>query len=79
MGSTGTILVVDHDDASRTAAVSIAERLGYAARAADNAESVLAWLDEKPPVLSIFEVELPGATASSSCASCTEPTATTSQ
>lgn len=61
MGSSGTILVVDHDDASRAVAVSVAERLGYVAHAAENAESVLAWLDDKPPVLSIVEVELPGA------------------
>lgn len=61
MASCGTILVVDHDDATRTAAVSVAERLGYLTRADEDAESVLARLDEEPPVLAIVEVELTGA------------------
>lgn len=63
MASRGTILVVDHDDATRTAAVSVVARLGYLARVAENAESVLARLDEEPPVLAIIEVELTGPTS----------------
>ncbi len=63
MASRGTILVVDHDDATRTAAVWVVARLGYLARVAENAESVLARLDEEPPVLAIVEVELTGPTS----------------
>ena len=63
MAIRGTILVVDHDDATRTAAVSVVARLGYLARVAENAESVLARLDEEPPVLAIIEVELTGPTS----------------
>ena len=63
MGGCGTILVVDHDDEARSAAVSVAVRLGYVTRAAENAELVLERLDEERPALAIVEVELPGPTS----------------
>ena len=63
MGDCGTILVVDHDDDARAAAVSVAVRLGYAARAAENADLVLERLGEEPPALAIVAVELPGHTS----------------
>jgi DNA-binding NarL/FixJ family response regulator len=63
MGDCGTILVVDHDDESRSAAVSVAVRLGYVAHAAENAELVLERLDDERPALAIVEVELPGPTS----------------
>ncbi|HET9287997.1 MAG TPA: response regulator transcription factor [Gaiella sp.] len=63
MGARGTILVVDHDDAARAAAVSIAGRLGYLVTEAENAESALEHLDAEPPALAIVEVELPGPTS----------------
>jgi DNA-binding NarL/FixJ family response regulator len=63
MGGCGTILVVDHDDEARSAAVSVAVRLGYMTRAAENAELVLERLDEERPALAIVEVELPGPTS----------------
>jgi DNA-binding NarL/FixJ family response regulator len=63
MGGCGTILVVDHDDGARAAAVSVAVRLGYEVRAAENAELVLERLDDDRPALAIVEVELPGATS----------------
>jgi two-component system, NarL family, nitrate/nitrite response regulator NarL len=59
----GTILVVDHDDTTRSAAVYVAVRLGYEARAAENAELVVERLDEERPALAIVEVELPGPTS----------------
>ena len=75
MGVCGTILVVDHDDVARAAAVAIVERLGYLACEAENAESVL----DRPggvPALAIVEVELPDRrAASSSSGSCTRSTA----
>jgi len=63
VGGCGTILVVDHDDESRSAAVSVAVRLGYVARAAENADLVLERLDEEPPACAIVSVELPGSTS----------------
>ncbi len=63
MGVCGTILVVDHDDAVRAAAVYVAVRLGYEVRCAEHAELVLERLDETPPALAIVEVELPGQTS----------------
>jgi DNA-binding NarL/FixJ family response regulator len=63
MGACGTILVVDHDDDARAAAVSVAVRLGYVSRAAENADLVLERLDEEPPALAIVAVELPGSTS----------------
>jgi DNA-binding NarL/FixJ family response regulator len=63
MGTCGTILVVDHDDAVRAAAVYVALRLGYEVRCAEHAELVLERLDEPRPALAIVEVELPGQTS----------------
>jgi DNA-binding NarL/FixJ family response regulator len=63
MGVCGTILVVDHDDAVRAAAVYVAVRLGYEVRCAEHAEFVFERLDETPPALAIVEVELPGQTS----------------
>ena len=56
----GTILVVDHDDATRAAAVSVVERLGFKVRAVENAKLALDQLDRERPALAIVEVELPG-------------------
>ena len=61
MTDCGTILIVDHDDTARLAAVSVAVRLGYEARAVENAELLLERLDGDRPALAIVEVELPGA------------------
>ncbi len=61
MTDCGTILVVDHDDAARLAAVSVAVRLGYGVRAVENAEILFERLDGERPALAIVEVELPGA------------------
>jgi len=65
MDGCGTILIVDHEDASRTEAVRVAVRLGYEPSSAENAELVLERLDvEGPaPALAILEVELPGPTS----------------
>jgi DNA-binding NarL/FixJ family response regulator len=63
MGTCGTILVVDHDDATRSAAVSVVERLGYDVTEAVEAQSVLDLLDSELLVLAIVEVELPGPTS----------------
>ena len=60
MGARGTILVVDHDDASRAAAAAVAVRLGRLVRAVEDAEAALEQLDAERPVLAIVEVELPG-------------------
>jgi CheY-like chemotaxis protein len=54
----GTILVVDHDDASRLAAVQAAVRLGYETRTAENAELLFERLEAARPALAIVEVEL---------------------
>jgi two-component system nitrate/nitrite response regulator NarL len=56
----GTILVVDHDDATRAMAVRVAVRLGYEVCAAENAELLLERLDGDRPALAIVEVELRG-------------------
>ncbi|MDH4103082.1 MAG: response regulator transcription factor [Thermoleophilia bacterium] len=61
MADCGTILVVDHDDAARLSAVSVAVRLGYEVRAVENAELLFERLDGERPALAIVEVELPGA------------------
>jgi DNA-binding NarL/FixJ family response regulator len=63
MGGCGTILVVDPDDDARAAAVAVAVRLGYAPRAAENADLVLERLDDERPALAIVAVELPGHTS----------------
>ncbi|MEX2612688.1 MAG: response regulator transcription factor [Gaiellaceae bacterium] len=63
MGDCGKILVVDHDDATRAAAVHVAVRLGYEVGAAENAELLFEQLDGERPALAIVEVELPGPTS----------------
>ncbi len=60
MTECGTILVVDHEDASRLAAVQAAVRLGYETRTAENAELLFERLETERPALAIVEVELPG-------------------
>jgi two-component system, NarL family, nitrate/nitrite response regulator NarL len=62
VGQCGTILVVDHDDATRAALTQAALRLGCEVSAAENAEVLLERLDSEPPALAIVEVELPGPT-----------------
>ena len=62
MGDCGKILVVDHDDATRAAAVHVAVRLGYEVSAAENAELLFERLDGDRPALAIVEVELLGST-----------------
>lgn len=56
----GTILIVDHDDATRSIAVRVAVRLGYEVCAAENAELLLERLDGGRPALALVEVELAG-------------------
>ncbi len=56
----GTILIVDHDDATRSMAVRVAVRLGYEVCAAENAELLLERLDGDRPALALVEVELAG-------------------
>jgi DNA-binding NarL/FixJ family response regulator len=63
MGDCGTILIVEHDEAARSEAVRAAVRLGYEARAAENAELLLERLEGAMPALAIVEVELPGPTS----------------
>jgi DNA-binding NarL/FixJ family response regulator len=60
MDDCGTILVVDHDDATRLSAVQVAVRLGYKVCAVENAELLLERLDGHTPALAIVEVGLPG-------------------
>jgi DNA-binding NarL/FixJ family response regulator len=56
----GTILIVDHDDASRLTAVQVAVRLGYEARPTPTADELLERLGSDAPTLAIVEVELDG-------------------
>jgi DNA-binding NarL/FixJ family response regulator len=63
MGDCGTILIADHEATARAEAVRVAVRLGYEARAAENAELLLERLDDERPALAILEVELPGPTS----------------
>ncbi|TML66843.1 MAG: response regulator transcription factor [Actinobacteria bacterium] len=63
VGDCGTILIVDHEDASRSEAVRVAVRLGFEPRPAENAELLLERLDDERPALAIVEVELPGPTS----------------
>ena len=63
MHDCGTILVVDHDGATRAAAVYVATRLGYQVLALENAELAVERLDDPAPALAIVEVELPGPTS----------------
>jgi len=60
MTDCGTILVVDHDDATRFSAVQVAVRLGCEVCAVENAQLLFERLDDHDPVLAIVEVELPG-------------------
>lgn len=61
MDDCGTILVVDHDDATRLSAAQVAVRLGYDVCAVENGVLLLERLDGSRPALAIVEVELPGA------------------
>ena len=61
MSDCGTILVVDHDDATRLSAAQVAVRLGYDVCAVENGILLLERLDGLRPALAIIEVELPGA------------------
>lgn len=61
MGSCGTILVVDGEDATRFVAARVATRLGCAASAAENADLALERLDGLEPAAAVIGVELPGA------------------
>jgi two-component system nitrate/nitrite response regulator NarL len=63
MGDCGKILVIDHDDATRAAALHVAGRLGYEISVAESAELLFQELDGDRPALAIVEVELPGATS----------------
>lgn len=63
MKDCGTILVVDHDAATRATAVYVATRLGFQVLAVENAELVVERLDQPAPALAIIEVELPGPTS----------------
>ena len=60
MDDCGTILVVDHDDATRLSAVQVAVRLGCGVRAVENAALLLERLNGDRPALAVVEVELPG-------------------
>ena len=59
----GTILVVDHDDATRSMAIRVAVRLGYEVCAAENADLLVERLNRDRPALAIVEVELPGSSS----------------
>lgn len=63
MANCGTILVVDHDDATRAAAADVASRLGYTVVEAESGDDAVEWFNGDPPELAIIEVELPGATS----------------
>jgi DNA-binding NarL/FixJ family response regulator len=56
----GTILIVDHDDASRLTAVQVAVRLGYEARPTPTGDELLERLGSDRPTLAIVAVELDG-------------------
>ena len=56
----GTILIVDHDDASRLTAVQVAVRLGYEARPTPTGDELLERLGRDRPSLAIVAVELEG-------------------
>jgi len=60
MEDCGTILIVDHDDASRLTAVQAAVRLGYEARPTPTGDELLERLGRDRPALAIVEVELRG-------------------
>jgi DNA-binding NarL/FixJ family response regulator len=60
MGDCGTILVVDHDETTRTAAVHVAARLGYDVISVASGAGLLDRIDGDQPALALIEVELPG-------------------
>jgi DNA-binding NarL/FixJ family response regulator len=60
MGGCGTILIVDHDDASRLTAVQVTVRLGYEARPTPTGDELIERLGPDRPTLAIVEVELDG-------------------
>lgn len=60
MGETVSILVIDHDPATRAALGCLVNRMGYQACAAESGEEAFELLDEDYPNLAIVEVELPG-------------------
>jgi DNA-binding NarL/FixJ family response regulator len=62
MDECGTILVVDHDGAARSAEVAIACRLAREVLDAESPEAARAALQGGHPALAIVEVELPGPT-----------------
>src|SRR5262249_25044123 len=55
-----TILIVDHDDASRLTAVQVAVRLGYDARPTPSGDELIERLGNERPTLAVIEVELEG-------------------
>jgi DNA-binding NarL/FixJ family response regulator len=63
MGECGKILVIDHDDATRAAALHVATRLGYEVSAVTSAAGLFEELNGDRPTLAIVEVELPGPTS----------------
>jgi DNA-binding NarL/FixJ family response regulator len=60
MGDCGTILVVDQDEATRTAAVYVAARLGYDVISVASGAGLLDRIAGDRPALALIEVELPG-------------------
>ncbi len=60
MGNCGTILIVDHDDASRLTAVQVAVQLGYDARPTPTGDELIERLGQDRPTLAVVEVELEG-------------------
>jgi len=56
----GTILIVDHDDASRLTAVQAVVRLGYEARPTPTGDELIERLMGDRPTLALVEVELEG-------------------
>ena len=60
MDNCGTILIVDHDDASRLTAVQVAVRLGYEARPTPSGDDLIERLGHDRPKLAVVEVELEG-------------------
>lgn len=62
MSDCGTILIVDHDRETRSAAIHVARRLGYRVRSYESGDELRGRLDGMALALAIVEVELPGAT-----------------
>ena len=63
MGDCGKILVIDHDDATRAAALHVASRMGYEVSAVTSDAGLFEELNGNRPELAIVEVELPGSTS----------------